>query len=117
MSDALGALTGHYDKLRNQSYTVPGVTKSDGTPLVIYFDPPTNADAQRIQAKVGLGSRDEALITLWTVIYHAKDENGARMFDEDAKTVQALTEQVPGRVLAGIASAIMRFTPVADLGN
>lgn len=115
MSDALSALTAHYDKLRRQSFTVPGVTKSDGTPLVIYFDPPTNADGQKIRRQAG--ATDEAKITLWTVIYLAKDEAGQRMFSEDAETIKALTENVPGRVLAQIANAIMRFSPEADLGN
>lgn len=115
MNDALSCLTAHYDKLRNQSYTVPGVTKSDGTPLVVFFNPPTNIDAQNVRAQAG--TTDDAKITLWTVIYLAKNEDGSRMFGEDAETVKALSENVPSRVLAGIASHIMRFTPEAKLGN
>ncbi|MBT8169874.1 hypothetical protein [Falsiruegeria litorea] len=115
MSNALTALTDHYDRLRNQTFPVPGVTKSDGKPLVIHFDPPTNAQAQRIRKQAG--TTDEAQITLWTVIFLAKDENGKRMFDETAETIQALTENVPGRVLASISNAIMRFSPETKLGN
>lgn len=115
MSDALSALTAHYDKLRSQKFPVPGVTKSDGKPLVVYFDPPTNAQGQQIRQRAG--STDEAKITLYTVIYLAKDENGNRMFEDDAATVQALTENVPGRTLAQIANAIMRFSSEAELGN
>lgn len=115
MSDTLNALTTHYDRLRNQRFTVPGVTRADGKPLVIHFDPPTNADGQRIRARAGVA--DEAKITLYTVIHLAKDENGKRLFEDNAETVKALTENVPGRVLAQIANAIMRFSSEADLGN
>lgn len=115
MNDVLKTLTGHYDRLRGQTFTVPGVTRSDGTPLVIHFDPPTNADAQKIAARAGV--RDDARITLYTVIYLAKNPDGSAMFSDDAETVQALSENVPGRVLSQIAGAIMRFSPGADLGN
>lgn len=115
MSDALSALTTHYDRLRGQTFTVPGVTQSDGTPLVIHFDPPTNADGQNIRKRAG--TSDEAKITLYTVIFLAKNPDGTRMFEDNAATVQALTENVPGRVLAQIANAIMRFSSEADLGN
>ena len=115
MNDTLNALTQHYDRLRKQKFTVPGVTKSDGKPLVIYFDPPTNADGQKVRNRAGI--KDEAKITLYTVIYLAKDENGARLFEDNAETVQALSENVPGKVLAQIANAIMRFSEGAELGN
>lgn len=115
MSDALSALTAHYDRMRRQSYTVPGVTQEDGTPLVIWYDPPTNADGQKIRARAG--TQDEAKVTLYTVIYLAKDENGNRLFQDNAETVKALTENVPGKVLAGIARTIMSVAEVQDLGN
>jgi hypothetical protein len=115
MNDALTALTGHYDRLRNQTFTVPGVTRADGKPLVVHFNPPTNAEGQRIRQRAGIS--DEAKVTLYTVIFLAKDENGNRLFEDDAETVKALTENVPGRVLAQIANAIMRFSTEADLGN
>ncbi|MEP1612664.1 MAG: hypothetical protein ABJL72_12180 [Roseobacter sp.] len=115
MSNALSALTAHYDKLRSQKYTVPGVTTAEGKPLEIYFDPPTNAQGQKIRQRAG--TQDESKITLYTVIYLAKDENGNHLFEDNAETVQALTENVPGRILAKIAAAIMTFTPEQDLGN
>lgn len=115
MSDALAALTSHYDKLRSQKFTVPGVIKSDGKPLVVYYDPPTNAQSQQIRQRAG--TTDEAKITLYTVIFLAKDENGNRLFEDNAETVQALTENVPGRTLAQIATAIMRFSSETELGN
>jgi hypothetical protein len=115
MSEALSALTGHFDRLRGQTFTVPGVTQSNGAPLVIHFDPPTNADGQRIRSRAGV--TDEAKITLYTVIFLARNADGTRMFEDNAETVKALTENVPGRVLAQIANAIMRFSPEADLGN
>ncbi|MQQ09109.1 hypothetical protein GFB49_11640 [Epibacterium sp. SM1979] len=116
MNDALTSLTQHYDRLRNQTFTVPGVTKSDGEPLVIYFDPPTNAQAAQVRARAG-NAQDEARITLYTVLLLAKDKDGNRLFDDKAETVQALTENVPGRILTQIANAIMRFSSVPDLGN
>jgi len=115
MNDALLSLTQHYDRLRNQTFTVPGVTTAEGKPLVIHFDPPTNADGQKIRQRAG--TTDEAKITLYTVIFLAKDESGKRLFEDNAETVKALTENVPGRVLAQIAGAIMRFSSVSDLGN
>lgn len=115
MNDALTSLTQHYDRLRNQTFTVPNVTKADGKPLVIHFDPPTNADGNMIRQRAG--TSNEAKITLYTVIYLAKDENGNRMFEDNAETVQALTENVPGRVLTQIANAIMSFSSLPELGN
>lgn len=113
---ALSALTAHFDKLKSQSFEVPGVTQADGTPLVVYFNPPTNAEATRLEAQVGT-RRSDAKITLWTVILLARNADGSRMFSEDAETVQALSERVPSRVLAQIANAIMGVTPRAALGN
>lgn len=115
MSNALSALTGHYEKLRNQTFEVPGVTQSDGKPLVIHYDPPTNADGQMVKKRAG--ATNEGQITLYTVIYLAKNPDGSRMFEDNADTVQALTEQVPGRVLTQIAAAIMSFSSGAALGN
>jgi len=115
MSDALSTLTGHYEKLRGQTFEVPGVSKADGKPLVIHYDPPTNAEGQMIRKRAG--ATDEGKVTLYTVIYLAKNADGSRMFDDDAATVQALTEQVPGRILGQIARAIMSFSSEADLGN
>ncbi|MEL7166694.1 MAG: hypothetical protein AAGL96_14580 [Pseudomonadota bacterium] len=115
MSTALTTLTTHYDRLRNQKFTVPGVTTSEGEPLVIYFDPPTQAESIKVRNQAG--TTDDAKVALWTVIYLAKDKDGNRLFDESAATIQALTEQVPSQIIGQIANAILRFTPVADLGN
>lgn len=113
MIDTLSTLTAHYQRLRGQSFEVPGVTTADGTPLVIYFDPPTNADGQRIRQRAG--TTDEAKITLHTVIALAKDADGKRLFEDNAETVRALTEEVPGRILSQIAQAILRTSTVPDL--
>ncbi len=111
---ALACLTDHYDRLRMQRYVVPGITQADGSPLEVFFDPPTNAQGGEIQRRAN-GSTQ--LTTLYTVLLLAKDKGGNRMFDDKAETVQALTENVPGKVLTGIAAAIMSFTGQADLGN
>lgn len=114
-NDALLALTKHYERLKGQTYTVPGVTKADGTPLVIHFDPPTAAQGASVRQRAG--RTDEAKITLYTVIELSKNPDGTRMFSDDAETVQALSENIPGRILTGIATAIMTVTTVKDLGN
>ncbi|PYG32417.1 hypothetical protein [Pelagimonas varians] len=110
----LNALTDHYNRLRLQCYVVPGITQADGGPLEIYYDPPTNAQGNEIQTRA---KGNTALTTLYTVLLLAKDKDGNRLFDDSAGTVQALTENVPGRVLTGIAAAIMTFSDGAKLGN
>lgn len=115
MSEALSILTGHYEKLRGQTFEVPGVLRADGKPLVIHYDPPTNAEGQMIRKRAG--ATDEGKVTLYTVIYLAKNADGTRMFEDNAETVRALTEQVPGRILGQIARAIMNFSSADDLGN
>lgn len=115
MSDALSALTTHYDRLRGQKYPVPGVIMSDGKPLVVHFDPPTQAQGQMVRKRAGVS--DEGKVSLYTVIYLAKKPDGSRMFEDDAATVQALTEEVGGVVLGMIARAIMSLSTEAKLGN
>lgn len=111
---ALDILTAHYERMRGQKFEVPGITGPDGEPLVVYYDPPTNAMAQKIRKRAG---DDEAKLTLYTVIYMAKNADGSPMFEENAATVRALTENVKGTILAQIAQAIMSVTEVPDLGN
>lgn len=111
---AVDLLTAHFERLRGQTYTVPGITGPDGAPLVVYFDPPTSADAQRVRARAG---DNEAKLTLYTVICLAKTASGERMFADDAKTIRALSENVPAAVLAKIAVALMATSDPDELGN
>ncbi|MGX0875924.1 hypothetical protein ACSSV4_000596 [Roseovarius sp. MBR-154] len=115
MANALEALKAHYARMRSQKMAVPEITDPEtGAPLVVYFDPPTNAQAQMVQARAG-GS--DGRLTLYTVIYLAKDAEGKRLFEDDAPTVKALSEDVDGGVLARIAARIMGRTSPEDLGN
>ncbi|MEM7722489.1 MAG: hypothetical protein AAF376_08950 [Pseudomonadota bacterium] len=114
MTKALDILTTHYQRQVGQSFVVPGVTNEDGEPFTIYFDPPTNRQAQTIRGRAGT---DEAKLTLYTVIYLAKDKDGNRLFEDNAETVQGLTESVSGAVLGQMAAAIMKVSDLEDLGN
>ncbi|MEM8849248.1 MAG: hypothetical protein AAGE03_04350 [Pseudomonadota bacterium] len=114
MSDTLALLTAHYERLKGQTYTVPGVTQADGSPLVIHFDPPTNAQAAAIERRAG-GRHDEAKMTLYTVIECARGPDGKRLFEDNAQTVQGLTEGVPATILKKMALAILNASTVADL--
>lgn len=116
MTAALDLLTEHFERLRGQSFEVPGVRDAKGSPLVVYFDPPTNRDATLVKSRAG-GGKDETKLALYTVIYLAKDEAGRRLFEDNAATVQALTERVSGATLGAIATAIMSASSQADLGN
>ncbi len=114
MTQALDLLTAHYERQRGQFFEVPGIKTADGEPFTIYFDPPTNREAAAVRARAG---EDEAKLTLYTVIYLAKDMGGNRLFEDNAATVQALTEQVSGAVLGQMAAAIMKVSDPDDLGN
>ncbi|MBO9467062.1 hypothetical protein J7443_17595 [Tropicibacter sp. R15_0] len=111
---AISVLTDHFARLGLQCYEVPGVKTAEGEPLKIYFTPPTNAQGNAIAERA---KGNAAQTTLYTVLLLSKDEAGNRLFEENAATVQALTEQVPGRILTLIATAIMKFTGQTDLGN
>lgn len=114
--NALDLLTQHFERLRGQKFEVPGIRDASGNPLVIYYDPPTNADAAMIRRRSG-GGKDEAKLALYTVIYLAKGADGKRLFADDAATVQALSERVSGAHLNTMASAIMRVSTADELGN
>ena len=113
---AIDLLTAHFERMRGQKYTVPGVTDAEGKPFVIHFDPPTNRDAAQVKARSG-GGTDQGKLALYTVIYLAKDAEGKRLFEDNAATVQALTERVNGATLNLMAQAIMQAGAVTDLGN
>lgn len=115
MTDTLSTLTAHFERLKGQSYEVPGVTQSDGTPLVIYYDPPTNAQGNAIRQRAGANGSNEAAMTLHTVIALSKDKDGNRLFNDDAATMKALSESVPGSILTKIATAILYTSKVPDL--
>lgn len=111
---ALDLLTAHFERMKGQTYTVPGIKGPDGKPLVVYFDPPTSAAGARVRRRAGT---DEQKITLHTVMEFARNADGTPMFPESADTVRALTECVSGKVLSGIAMAILSASDVEDLGN
>jgi hypothetical protein len=114
MSGELDALTGHFERMRGRTYTVPGVELADGKPFVVHYDPVTNAQASAIRARA---KGDDALLSLYTVVMLAKRPDGSRMFEDNAATIAKLREAVSGAVIAGIAAAIMGDEDSADLGN
>lgn len=115
--DAVKALTAHYAAMRGQKMAIREITDPEtGDPLVIHFDPPTNAQAAMVQARA---QASDASLTLYTVLLLAKDAEGKRMFEDNAETMRALSESVDGAVLSRIASRIMGRGGDAesDLGN
>lgn len=116
MTAAIDLLTAHYERMRGRKFEVSQIRDADGKPLVVYFDPVTNAQAQAVRARCGAGA-SAAKLSLYAVIYLAKTETGERMFSDDAATVQALSEGVDGNIIAQIADAIMSQSSVDDLGN
>lgn len=112
----LAALSAHYERNRGQKYEVKAIRGPDGKPMVVYFDPVTNAQAQAVRARAG-SNATAARLSLYAVIYLAKNADGTRMFEDDAATVKTLTEAVDGNIVAQIADAIMSQSGVDDLGN
>lgn len=114
--NALDMLTAHFERMRMQKVEIKSARDADGNPLVVYFDAVTNAKAQEVIARAGANASRTRLV-LYTVIYLAKNADGSRMFEDNAATVQALSEGVDGNILAVIADAIMSQTGFDDLGN
>ena len=115
MADVLGLLTAHYERARGKRTVIPEITDpATGEALVIYSDPVTPAEAAKVRREAG---DNEADLTLWVVIYLAKDKDGNRVFGDDPATRKLLRTQVAGHILGRIAASIMDTSTAADLGN
>jgi hypothetical protein len=111
MSAALDLLTSHWERQRGRSFTV-GL--GAGQSLTVHHDPVTAREMQRVRDRAG---PDDFRLALYVVIYLAKGPDGARLFEDNAATVKALTESVCADVLADMARRIMDTSDPAELGN
>lgn len=103
----------HFELMRGRSVEIPE-WRVDGKPVTVCFDPMTLHGRHQLQQRA---RGNEARAIALTVIMFAKDETGARMFQDDAETLAALETQVDPAVLARIAAEMMRTSSRADLGN
>jgi hypothetical protein len=111
MTAALDKLTAHYERLGKRALAVD---LGGGERLEFYATPPTAREAAQVQARA---KGNPARLSLFTVIYMAKDASGARLFQDDAATVAALENGVAAEVIADMAAQIMDVSEVAELGE
>jgi len=112
-TDLLARVAAHFDAMRGKTLEVPE-WGPPGEPLVVHFDPLTLADRQALEASA---RGDDAKAALLVVIRHAKDANGARLFDDGAQARATLERNADPAVFGRIAQAIIRAGGGADLGE
>lgn len=114
MSALLSQARAHFERMSNQSITVPEWGDAAGNPAVIHFAPLTLRDRQKLRQRAG---DSESKLTLLTVMCHAKDPDGALLFADSIETIKSLETAVDPAVLARIAVRMLGASSADDLGN
>lgn len=112
-TDILTAARAHWSRLQAQHIDVPE-WGSDAAPCRVHFHPLTLKDRQTIANR---SKGDDATATVLTVIRHALDEAGQRLFEDNAATRRTLETEVDPAVLCRIALAITASTEDDSLGE
>lgn len=99
----------HFQEKETKHIEVPEWGDENG-PLIIYAEPLTLQDKQRIYKKAKEG---ELVSLAYVLIWFAKDKDGEKIFTIEDK--RALTTAVDPNVLADIANVILEAPDVEDI--
>ncbi|MDY6790536.1 MAG: hypothetical protein SWH54_04625 [Thermodesulfobacteriota bacterium] len=99
----------HFQQKETKHIEVPEWGDENG-PLIIYAEPLTLNDKQRVYKKAKEG---ELLSLAWVLIWFARDKNGENLFTIEHK--HALIHAVDPAVLSKIANEIMEAPTVEEL--
>ncbi|QDF14259.1 tail assembly chaperone [Dinoroseobacter phage vB_DshS-R4C] len=115
MTDVLSVLSEHHRRLAGSFVEIEEIPDPEtGTPLRVYYDPPTQAQMAKVQSRA---KGRESDLVFYTVLLLAKDAEGKPMFEDNAQTQLTLREHVSGAILGKIGKAILGLTAEDDLGN
>ena len=112
MSAILEKARAHFANMQRRVIEIPEWGDDDG-PAKVYAPALTMADRQKIERR----SKDDPVARLInTIIHAAQNEDGTRMFSDDAVTRRAFEREIEPRIVARLATAILNVSDEADLG-
>lgn len=103
----------HFASMARQNIEVPEWGGEDG-PMRVYFDALSLAARQNIETR-SKGSASARLSL--TVILHALDADGKKLFVDDAVTRRAFDREIDPAVIARLAGAMLGVSEETDLGE
>lgn len=113
MSAILEKARAHFSNMQRRVIEVPEWGDDDG-PAKIYAPALTLADRQKIEKR---SNNDPVARLVNTIIHAAQNEDGTRMFADDASTRRAFEREIEPAIVARIAEAILVTSPDSALGE
>lgn len=103
----------HFAAMGGQKIEVPEWGGPDG-PLALTFNPLSLRARQIITKRAG---GNDARMAALVVILHARNSEGALLFEDSAEVLATFENKMDPQVIARIAAAILQTTEETDLGN